>query len=107
MRILIDECLPRRCKTLISGHEIVTVPEVGWAGKKNGELLALMESKGYDVFITADQNTRYQQNLKGRQIAIMVLVLPALHFDYVVALSDKIQVALAIIQPGAFVTVQD
>jgi len=106
MRILIDECLPKRSARLISGHEVVTVPAAGWAGKKNGELLRLMEAAGYDVFITADQNTQYQQNLSGRRIAIMVLVLPAWHFDYISPLVDKIHTALAVIQPGAFVVIR-
>jgi len=106
MRILIDECLPKRCVNLISGHDVVTVPAVGWAGKKNGELLRLMEADGYDVFITADQNTQYQQNLSGRRIAIIVLALPALHFDYISPLADKIHAALAVIKPGAFVVLR-
>lgn len=106
MRVLIDECLPRRCSRIITDHEVVTVPAAGWAGKKNGELLALMESHAYDVFITADQNTQYQQNLKGRRIAIIVLTLPGLHFDYIVPLADKIHAALAVIQPGAFVVIR-
>ena len=107
MRILIDECLPKRCITLISGHEAVTVPMAGWAGKKNGELLRLMEADGYDLFITADQNTQYQQNLKGRRIAIMVLALPALHMDYILPLAGKINAALATIEPGAFLVLRE
>lgn len=46
---------------------------MGWAGKKNGELLRLAETNGFDLFITSDQNIRYQQNLSGRRIAILEL----------------------------------
>ena len=86
MHILIDECLPKRICRLLDGHDIQTVPSVGWAGKKNGELLALMEASGFEVFITADQNTRYQQNIKNRRIAVIILVLPALHIDHIMPL---------------------
>ena len=106
MRILIDECLPKRCVKLIIGHDVTTVPMLGWAGKKNGELLQLMEKGGLDVFITADQNTQYQQNLKGRRIAIIVLALPALRMDHILSLMDKLHAALATVQPGAFVVIR-
>lgn len=105
MRILIDECLPKQCCRLIFGHEVVTVPAAGWAGKKNGELLRLMEQEQYDVFITADQNTQYQQNLKDRRIAIIVLALPALHMNYIVPLTENLNNVLAVIQPGAFLVI--
>jgi len=55
MRVLLDECLPRRLKREIVGYEVVTVPEAGWAGKSNGELLALAAER-FDVFVTVDQN---------------------------------------------------
>ena len=72
MRILLDECLPRRLKVHLVGHECRTVPEAGWAGKRNGELLELAEGS-YDVFLTLDKGTQYQQNLSGRGIAILIL----------------------------------
>ena len=72
MRMLLDECLPRRLRVHLSGHECRTVPEAGWAGKKNGELLELAEDS-YDVFLTLDKGIKYQQNLSGRGIAIVVV----------------------------------
>jgi len=107
MRILIDECLPKRCAKLILGHHVSTVPLAGWAGKKNGELLRLMEANGYDVFITADQNTQYQQNLKNRRIAVIVPALPMLHMDHITPLVPKLHKALEVIQPGAFVVIRE
>jgi len=62
MRILLDESLPRRLKTEFVGHEVATVAERGWSGVKNGELLTLAAER-FDVFVTADQNLQYQQNL--------------------------------------------
>ncbi|MFB6285981.1 MAG: DUF5615 family PIN-like protein [Candidatus Bipolaricaulia bacterium] len=75
MRLLLDESLPRRLSDEFSSHEVRTVPEMGWAGKQNGELLALA-SDDFDVFITADQNLEHQQNLSNVDLAIVVLVAP-------------------------------
>jgi hypothetical protein len=57
MKILIDESLPRKLKAELSDFEVSTVPEMGWAGKKNGELLGLMSGR-FDVFLTMDRNLR-------------------------------------------------
>ena len=72
MRILLDECVPWPMHKLLSGHACSTVQGKGWGGIKNGELLQLAEGE-FDLFITADQNIRYQQNLTGRRIAILEL----------------------------------
>ena len=58
MRILLDECLPKRLKRDLVGHHARTVPEMGWASKTNGELLALAEA-GFDVFLTVDRNLSF------------------------------------------------
>jgi hypothetical protein len=52
MKILLDECLPRKIKNSLAMHECRTVPEVGLAGKRNGELLSLAEEDGYEIFLT-------------------------------------------------------
>lgn len=73
MKVLLDECLPRRLKRDLSGHQIFTVLEMGWAGVKNGALLRLIQDAAFDVFVTIDGNLSYQQNLKGVNLAIIVL----------------------------------
>jgi predicted nuclease of predicted toxin-antitoxin system len=73
MRILLDECIPRKLKNELLDHECQTVPEVGLAGKKNGELLSLAEAAGFAVFLTMDKGLQYEQNLTGRSIAILVV----------------------------------
>lgn len=80
MRILLDECLPKKLKKHFKNHDIKTVPGMGWAGKRNGELLALMGNR-FDIFITADQNLQYQQNLKGISITIFVLQAPDSRYE--------------------------
>ena len=72
MRILLDEDLPRRLCALLVGHEATTVPRSGWAGVKNGKLLALATDK-FDVFLTMDQNLEYQQNMASLPIAVLVV----------------------------------
>ncbi len=76
MRILLDEDLPRRLGTLLPGHDVLTVPQVGWAGVKNGKLLALAATK-FDVFITMDRGLEFQQSLATLSIAILVVGAPS------------------------------
>ncbi len=72
MKIILDENLPKALKRYLSAYEVTTVQEQGWAGVKNGELIARIDEV-YDVFITSDKNLKYQQNLAGRRIAIIEL----------------------------------
>lgn len=74
MKILLDENLPRKLKSDFgSDHEVWTVKDKGWLGKKNGELLRLMISDGFKVFITIDRNLPYQQNTERLPLTICVL----------------------------------
>jgi hypothetical protein len=75
MKILLDESLPRKLKADFEpGHEVKTVRDMGWLGKKNGELLGLIAFNGFDYFITVDKNLRHQQNLNRFEITIFVLL---------------------------------
>ena len=73
MRILLDESLPHDLAPLISGHHVSTVQDEGWSSVKNGKLLALAATK-FDVFITADRNLEFQQNLAKLPLAVVVLI---------------------------------
>jgi predicted nuclease of predicted toxin-antitoxin system len=75
MRVLLDECLPKKLKRDIEADFAQTVPEAGWASKKNGELLRLAATN-FDVLLTNDQNMEHQQNLKKFDLAFVVLVAP-------------------------------
>jgi hypothetical protein len=72
MNILLDECVDRRLGRGLTGHTVRTVPKMGWAGIKNGHLLALAEQQ-FDVFITVDRCLSFQQNLSRFNIAVLVL----------------------------------
>src|SRR5258708_12088543 len=73
MRVLLDECVPRKLKSTLTGYECRTVPEEGLAGKRNGELLSLAEDAGFDVFLTVDRGIEFQQNLQSQRIAVLLV----------------------------------
>ena len=106
MRLLFDECLPKKLVLMFStqGYECQTVREAGFEGKENGELLTLAEGN-FDVLITVDKNIRYQQNIKGRNIAILIIRTPSNDLsDIQVRVPDAL-VVLHSIQPGQIVEV--
>ena len=72
MRILLDESLPKELQSELPGHEVRTVQEMGWASLSNGELLSRCVNQ-FDVFLTADQNLQFQQNLKALPVSVAVL----------------------------------
>jgi hypothetical protein len=77
MKILLDECIDQRLAKELKGERVVkTVPQMGWATIKNGELLTLAETE-FDVFITVDRNLSFQQHLPKFNIAVLVLHAPS------------------------------
>jgi|SRR5947199_10073304 len=72
MKILLDECVPSPMQSQLGNHVCATVQDRGWSGVRNGDLLQRAEAE-FDLFITSDQNIRYQQNLLERRIAILEL----------------------------------
>ena len=105
MRILIDECLPKKLKLELSDHFVQTVPEAGWASKQNGELLRLAE-KDFDVLLTNDRNIEHQQNLKQFDLAFIVLVAPTNDINDLKPLIPAVKNVLNYIQPGEIESVQ-
>jgi hypothetical protein len=73
MRILFDHGTPAPLIPFLEGHTVTKAKDRGWDRLTNGDLLAEAEGAGFDVLLTADKNMRYQQNLAGRRIAIVVL----------------------------------
>ena len=74
MKILFDQGTPAPLRRNLAGHSVDIAHERGWSNLSNGDLLDAAEREGYQLLITTDQNLRYQQNLAGRQIAIVVLL---------------------------------
>lgn len=74
MKLLFDQGTPVPLRNQLSNHIIETAYEKGWNNLKNGDLLTQAEAEGFDVLVTTDQNFRYQQNLSGRRINVLVLL---------------------------------
>jgi predicted nuclease of predicted toxin-antitoxin system len=105
MRLLLDECIPRKLKNHSNAHQCATVPEAGLAGQKNGELLMLAERAGFQVFITVDQGFPYQQNLSSAKLGIVVIKAPSNRLtDLAVYLPEVVQI-LQTIRAGELVQV--
>jgi len=100
MRILLDEAVPRRLGALLAGHEAKTVPQCGWAGVKNGKLLALAAIQ-FDVFLTADQNIEFQQNLATLPLSILVVTAKSNRMKDIEPLVPDILKALSRLPPKA------
>jgi hypothetical protein len=100
MRLLLDECVPRKLKNYLSGIDCQTVPEAGLAGKKNGELLRLAELSGFKAFLTVDQGIEYQQNLQQRSIAIIVIQAQSSRLDDLLPHAPEILKVLGSIKSG-------
>ena len=100
VRILFDQGTPVPLRKSLSPHEVKTAYEMGWSDIQNGDLLAAADSS-FDVLVTTDKNLRYQQNLSGRKLAIVVL--PFASWPRLQQLLPQIVEAIEFISPGGFV----
>lgn len=94
MRVLLDECVDSRLARELSGHDVTTVPEAGWAATRNGELLALAE-KRFDAFLTVERNLSFQQPLPRFRIAVVVVRAPTNRLRDLLPLVPEILAALS------------
>ncbi|MGD1018192.1 MAG: hypothetical protein ABSA12_02620 [Verrucomicrobiia bacterium] len=99
MKILFDQGTPVPLRHSLTAHSVATAFEVGWSQLENGELLAMAEGK-FDLLVTTDQNLRYQQNLQGRRLAI--LVLPTTNWLEIQNHSTDVTTAVNLLQPGEY-----
>ena len=103
MRVLFDNGTPKPIAHRLTGHEVTHARQIGWHELENDELIQRAEESGYEVLLSTDKNIRYQQNLTGRKIALVILgnqqwPLVKLHLD-------KIAEAVNAATPGSFVEV--
>ena len=105
MRILFDKNVPIGVRRFLPNHDIRTIADIGWSDQlENGELLKGAEESGFDVMVTSDQNIRYQQNLTGRRLALVVLgsnIWPVVQ-GYASAIAAAVDAAT----PGSYVFVE-
>jgi predicted nuclease of predicted toxin-antitoxin system len=106
MRVLIDNCVPRKFARLIKRHEIAYARQLGWHELENGDLLAAAERAGFGAMVTTDKNFRYQQNLTGRKISVIVLAPRLVFFENLAPLIGQLDIALATDSEGSFVLIK-
>ena len=104
-RVLLDECLPKKLKRQFVECSISTVPEMGWAGKKNGELMRVAHSE-FDVFVTADQNLRYQQNLAYAEIGVLVLIANDTRIETLTPLMPQVNLVVKTVLAGQAIEIK-
>jgi hypothetical protein len=100
VRVLLDEQLPRQLATELLGHEVRTVQQQGWAGLGNGELLRRAADAGFDVFLTADRNLEFQQNLLRSSLRVVLLVAPSNALEDLLPLVPSILRSIPDARPG-------
>ncbi len=105
MKVLLDECLPRRLARDFPSHAVSTVPRQGWAGISNGALIALAEQE-FDVFITIDSNLIHQQQVSTKNIAVIVLRAVNSRYETLEPLIPAIRLAMVDLRPGVVVHIE-
>jgi hypothetical protein len=100
VRILLDECIDRRFAVELTQHDVKTVPQMGWAGVKNGSLMKLAED-AFDIFVTVDRNLSFQQNIPNYNIAVVVLRAVSNRYQDLAPFGPKVLEAIADTKPGS------
>ena len=103
MKLLLDECLDWRLRRDLPGHEVRTVQEMGWGGIRNGRLLELAQGD-FQVFITADRNLSFRQNLASFSRAVVVLKGASIRLIHTRPLMSKVLAILPSLKAGQVVT---
>ena len=104
MKVLLDECVPRKLKREIANHEVLTVTEQGWSGVENGELLNLAATE-FDIFLTVDQNLSFQQNLRNFNIGIILMVARNNRLKTLLPLMPAVRVAIEVVKAGEIIRI--
>jgi len=106
VRVLLDECVPRKLRRELPGHTVFTVTEMGWNGTLNGALL-LRASGEFDLLLTVDANVPYQQNQQTLPIAVLILVARSNDINDLRPLMPQVRELLPTIEPGRIYILQD
>ena len=100
MKVLFDHNVPYKLRLALVGHHIETAEDLGWDTLKNGNLLSEAEQEGFQVMVPADKSIFYQQNLKGRRIALVVVATN--HWNFLRSRTPPIAKAVDSATPGSF-----
>jgi predicted nuclease of predicted toxin-antitoxin system len=106
MNVLLDENIPRKLRWRLTerGIEVVTVPDRGWAGVTNGELLNRANGE-FDVLLTMDQGIEYQKNIQDRSLGIVTILAPDNEYETLLPLVPDVESALQELEAGRIVSV--
>ena len=104
MKILFDQGTPVPLRRHLPRHDVATAAEMDWSQLTNGELLAAATEAGFEVLVTTDQNLRYQQNLKDRKIAVVVLMTAS--WPRISKQADKVAAAIEGVRSGDYIEVE-
>ena len=104
MRLLLDESVPAKLRKHLRSHEVRTAVEMGWAGVKNGKLLALAGEQ-FDAFITVDKNLQFQQNLATLPVSVLVLDAPSNELEALLPLLPRLERVLGSVKPKTLAVV--
>jgi hypothetical protein len=107
MRVLIDECIDERFRNYLPSHDCQTARYAGLAGLKNGELLTAAEAAQFTVFLTTDHGIEYQQNLAGRNIAIIIFHTKSNRLRDLLPHVPACLAQIEVVRPGQIVRIED
>ncbi len=99
MRVLLDGCVPRRLASELSGHEVRTAPQMGWADLDDGPLLNVMAGR-FDVLVTVDKNLPKQQRLEQRPFSVVILRAKTNRLADLRPLAPALRAAITELRPG-------
>jgi hypothetical protein len=98
MRVLLDECVPKRLRTELTAHAVRTVAEMGWSGIRNGQLLQ-KAAADFDCFLTVDRNLQFQQRIDTLPLAVLVVQAPDNRLETLRPVMAEVREALVSIGP--------
>ena len=105
MKLLLDENLPHKLRSLLPGHDCYTATWMGWSGIENGELLRLAAANGFDAFVSNDRGLEHEQNRASLPLAVVVLLTPDNKLATIERAVPDLLAALATLKPKSFVKV--
>jgi len=106
MKLLLDECVPKRLKNDFSDHDVRTVDDAGLKGLKNGDLLRAAIADGFEVIITVDRKMPFQQNVSEIDLALIVLVSKPCRYAQLKLLVARVLETLKEIKPGEIAVIE-
>ena len=105
MRVLLDECVPRRFRHALVGADVSTTRDERWDGLRNGDLLARMREAGFTTLVTVDRNLTYQQHIAASGLAVIVMHAVTNRLEHLVPLAPQVLDAIAVTPSGAIARV--